>query len=681
MVEGLPLCKIEYLENIRRVMIKIRVLVVCITMLTLLFGCGKNNLTTIKVSPTASDKVQVESGKEVSLSTAQAYIQELNKTGNLPKGGITVELAGGVYPITETVVFSSEDGGKEGSPVIYKAKEGETPIFSGGKVITGWEDQGNNVWKVTLPEVAEGKLYFRQLFSNDKRLTRARTPNEGWYSIEGYYSDYDTFPTWGLGLAQEIKPNDPKLMCGARFDLSKLPLGEPDMKQAEIQILSSWSQAWTTIQSVNEKNGDVLFNTPLDWPTGIFDRPNSYRYENVRSALDQSGEWYVNATTGEVLIQVEDGEDPNDWEVIVPTLEMLVKVDGKKEKPVENLTFEGIHFKYAKVKMGVYENTVHEHRLTQDVDELLWDWPADIQRIYPDWPDADEFMPGYVDLQGAVYAGGAFEVSNAKDITIKNSKFSHLGAHGIFVRLRAFNTEISNSEFVNLGGGGIYQGYITDEYLMHGLDKEDVPSHSLIKNNLIHQGTEFHVGAVGIFLSQTHDNQIINNEIKEMGYSGISMGWTWGFQPNLVYNNLIARNHIHHVVDDMADGGPIYTLGTLLGCVIEENYLHNTKRSERAVGAHIKGLYFDQGSQGVIVRRNVLHDIEDNYISYHKDTPLTSFVFEDNYLADSVLTHDGDYKYYEYHEPGFDVTYASPGDVNFPQKLVDEIVAKAGIQK
>jgi len=646
--------------------------------LVVLVGCtGGEAPQKIAVSPSASDGTPVGEGKAVSLATAKSYIRQLNSSGELPEKGITVELAGGMYPISETLVFSHADGGREGAPVAYRAKAGEKPIFSGGKVITGWESQGNNLWKVTLPEVAEGKLYFRQLFADDQRLTRARTPNEGWFRIKGQTADYDTLGKWALGIAQDRKPHDPKMMCGARFDLDKLPIGEQDMKQAELLILSSWSSAWTTIQDVDMATGDVLFNTPLDWPANIFPDPNPYRIENVRSALDQAGEWYLNATTGELLLQVEEGEDPNEWDVVAPTLEMLVKVEGMQDAPVRNLTFDGIHFKHAKVKMGVYEYTVHEKRLTDKVDQLLWDWPADIQQFYPEWPNAGEFMPGYVDLQGAVYAGGAVEIAHAENVKITNSTFSHLGAHGLYIRLRAFGTEVSHSEFVNLGGGGIYQGYITDEYLMHGLAKEDVPSHSLIKNNLIHQGTKFHVGAVGIFLSQTHHNQVVNNEIREMGYTGLSMGWTWGFQPTLVHNNLIARNHIHHVVQDMADGGAIYTLGTLTACVIEENYLHHVIRNSLATGAHVKGLYFDQGSQGAIVRRNVLHDIDDNYISYHKNTPVTSFHFEENYLADSVVWHDGDYNYYKKDIPAFDITYTSPGEPGFPVA----ITKKSGIQQ
>lgn len=52
---------------------------------------------------------------------------------------ITVYLAGGTYPISESIVFKARDSGMNGHQVIYKAVDGQEPIISSGKAIKNWQ--------------------------------------------------------------------------------------------------------------------------------------------------------------------------------------------------------------------------------------------------------------------------------------------------------------------------------------------------------------------------------------------------------------------------------------------------------------------------------------------------------------------------------------------------------------
>ena len=54
--------------------------------------------------------------------------------------------------------------------MIYKAKEGQEVILSGGKVITGWKSDVDGRWKIPCGE------HLRQLYIDGKRAVRARSP-------------------------------------------------------------------------------------------------------------------------------------------------------------------------------------------------------------------------------------------------------------------------------------------------------------------------------------------------------------------------------------------------------------------------------------------------------------------------------------------------------------------------
>lgn len=48
--------------------------------------------------------------------------------------------------------------------------------------------------------------------------------------------------------------------------------------------------------------------------------------ENIASGLDQADEWYLNTTSGELLIILTDAEDPSQTPVTVPQLDQLVNI-------------------------------------------------------------------------------------------------------------------------------------------------------------------------------------------------------------------------------------------------------------------------------------------------------------------------------------------------------------------
>ena len=107
-----------------------------------------------------------------SITAARDAIRAARRAG--AAGPETVLLRGGFYYLPETFVLTPED-----SDVTYAAYAGERPILSGGRRIAGWKKGPDNIWS------ASADWEFRQLFINGRRATRARTPNNGFYRIDG----------------------------------------------------------------------------------------------------------------------------------------------------------------------------------------------------------------------------------------------------------------------------------------------------------------------------------------------------------------------------------------------------------------------------------------------------------------------------------------------------------------
>ena len=92
------------------------------------------------------------------LKRARDEIRSLKTRGGFPKGGVTVYVRGGEYKVTETFQLGPEDSGAETSPVVYRAFEGETPRFSGGVRLSGFQPVRDPALLARLPEEARGKV-------------------------------------------------------------------------------------------------------------------------------------------------------------------------------------------------------------------------------------------------------------------------------------------------------------------------------------------------------------------------------------------------------------------------------------------------------------------------------------------------------------------------------------------
>src|ERR1700761_5867195 len=129
------------------------------TILALLAAAASQARTqTIDASPT---------GPIQTLTQARDAARTLRRSGTT--GPITIIIHAGTYFLTEPLTLTPED-----SNTTWQSSHGEHPILSGGRPITNWTRTSTNTWTADAPGT-----YFRQLFINGNRATRARTPNSG----------------------------------------------------------------------------------------------------------------------------------------------------------------------------------------------------------------------------------------------------------------------------------------------------------------------------------------------------------------------------------------------------------------------------------------------------------------------------------------------------------------------
>ncbi len=517
-----------------------------------------------------------------------------------PDTPIRIVIGAGRRVLARPLVLRPVDSGVE-----YTAAPGQKAVISGGRVITGWRNVRDNLWTVALPDVKAGRWYFRQLFADGKRLTRARTPNKGFFTTAGVLTKYKNKSKkryGGYGGIGKLRRNNPDAFCGFQFSEGDIKAW-PDYSDAEVITYHSWECSWQTIRRIDMEKRDLHFNTPCRYPIGFFSPHARYRIENLRSALDVPGEWKLCRKTGLLSYLARPGENPGKMEFIAPAIEKLVVANGEGGKPVKNLKFTGLSFQHTKYPMGIYD--------------VAKDWPKPAKKVFPGWPTT--FNPGYTDAQAAPRCGQALEFTGAQEVVFRECEFAHLGAAAIKFGLRCRKNLVDRCTLTDLGGCGILIGNERRSVGPGKLERRDTASQHTVRDCRILNGSIVHPSAVAIWIAQSHHNRILHNEIAGWGYSGISLGWTWGRSPNFSDNNLIANNHIHHVLQALADGGGIYTLGILKGCVLRENYIHDIQRPKGAIGSHNNGMFFDQGSQFVRVERNVIRNIGHHPVRHNKN--------------------------------------------------------------
>lgn len=551
------------------------------------------NAAEIWVSPSGSD---MNSGSEthpletITAALIKARSLRINNDPSL-KGGIHIILKGGVYQLKECIDITYLDSGTPDSPLFIEAAQGETPILSGGINVTNWEktelvadlpqSAQQKVWVTKTPEINGIPLNFRQLWINTIKKPRAST-------------------LFAQDLVQLISFSNTN---------STLTIPNPvpkkiNSKYIELVNIQDWATARLRVNSITKKNSnlELTFKEPESsiqfkrpWPKLVAEengKNNQFFYlSNAIEFLDKPTEWYNDIDKAHLYYYPEADEKPKEIQAIVPVLETLFKIKGETNRPVTYINITGVFFEYTG-----------------------WNRPSKAgniplqggQYIYDAYSDAT-VASGNVAWVGRPKSG--VTVENASQVSFKNCSFKYMAATGLDFISGTKHVTVQGCIFKDIGGTALQMGFFgNQEFEVHipynPIDKSVICDNVLFENNYITDVSNEDWGTHGICVGYASNVTITHNEVSYCNYSAISIGWGWTKENNCMENNTVSANYVHHYMNQMRDGGGIYTLSAQKNSTIINNrieFMGNAKYNPVKAGHCI---YLDIGTDHFTISNN-----------------------------------------------------------------------------
>jgi hypothetical protein len=449
-------------------------------------------------------------------ATLHAACRASRKPGTKRQRKVIVQA--GQYFFDKPLVLNVQDAG-----LTIEAAPGATVCLYGGRKVAGWKKDGEKFYSAALPGIKEGKWDFRCLVVNGRFCRRARLPEKDFFK---HISSFNVPWMTSTGGGWKRKPTNEELTTlkyrtgdiGSRLDINN----------AELTVYHMWDESLVGVSAMDTETRTLTFANPAGHPPGAFG-VKKYVVWNVREGMTKPGQWYLDRTTGKLVYWPLPREDMSKAEVLAPTIESIIRIQGTRGKPARDITIRGLALSITNTPLraggfgaGRFDGAVSV--VSAESCRLL-------------------------DLEIVNVGGQGIKVSG-KDLRIENCHVHHTGACGI-----------------RFGGEG-----------------------TVVADNHIHDIGLTYPSAIAL-QGGGKDAEIIHNEIHDTPYTAINCGGQNNrIEHNLIYRamlelhdgggiycfagkNLVLRgNFIRDIIDTGGYGASAYYLDERSeNCLVEGN--------------------------------------------------------------------------------------------------------------
>ena len=529
------------------------------------------------VSPDGND--ENPGTEELPLKTLEGAKEKLKTVDS--DTNITVWFREGTYVIDEKIDFSSSDR----KNVTYRSVPGEEVVFTGTKEISEWTDGEINGKKALVADVDTDELYFRSLFRGEERLKVSVWPESGSFTakealIEDALNPGDTSGFFKLHAA--FYANENEIMDFA------------NVRDVNVRIMHKWCDDILPLSSVDTESGRVVFRKPAAM---TIENNDNYVYENVREAVSEPGEWYLDRTEKKLYYIPCEGETAENLVLSAPVTDSFFDFDK-----AENISFSGI--KIINTDWDFVSGTLNL-------------WPVDKTN-----PVSEEIEYEPTHPQASYEIPAAVTVKNSQNIDFIDCTFRNISNTAVMFKENVQNCLVDACYFDKIGGNAVF---INGAFVIPA-----TTNNITVRNCEINEYGRIYNHSIGVLLCYASDCVIENNEIHDGWYTAVSVGWVWGYSENPTDNIQVKNNLIYNIGNGwLSDMGGIYTLGIQPNTVLSGNVIYNVGCYGGNNGYGGWGIYLDEGSSEILVENNLVYDCSSQTFHQHygRDNLIRNNIF------------------------------------------------------